>query len=192
MVSTLTQDILGDEKEVADQEKCIVSRQDLWICLCQGQNGDDLPPILRNASMASVLTEWCRGYNATSISVVRENILYLEKDMGGIPIKELAECSPTISEEGCSHVELTSDATKVEGDDDLECHEDLLEYFPFLREAKYWLHGVGVCSVAIFGLVSNILAFVALGPPSRQEKAVTRACKRICCGVGKMMGNAAG
>jgi hypothetical protein len=43
------------------------------------------------------------------------------------------------------------------------CHELLSDWNPFLDGCKYWLEGVSLCVIGIFGLFGNGLAIVVLG-----------------------------
>ena len=50
-----------------------------------------------------------------------------------------------------------------DNEEDLGCHELMLDYAGFLKSARFWVHGVAVCVVCVLGLVGNVLTFAALG-----------------------------
>eukprot|EP00095_Tigriopus_kingsejongensis_P007376 maker-scaffold37_size504123-snap-gene-3.13 protein:Tk07376 transcript:maker-scaffold37_size504123-snap-gene-3.13-mRNA-1 annotation:"fmrfamide isoform a" len=43
-----------------------------------------------------------------------------------------------------------------------QCYESLVKYGPIRQNFKFWLEGVGITCVGIFGLIANILTFIVL------------------------------
>jgi hypothetical protein len=53
---------------------------------------------------------------------------------------------------------------EYEEDGDIEgCHELLSEYNPVLDSCKFWLEGISLCVIGLFGLCGNTLAIIVLG-----------------------------
>jgi hypothetical protein len=50
-----------------------------------------------------------------------------------------------------------------EVENEIDCHELLSEWNPILDGCKFWVEGVAVCVIGVFGLCGNTLAIVALG-----------------------------
>jgi hypothetical protein len=48
-------------------------------------------------------------------------------------------------------------------ENEIGCHELLSEWNPILDGCKFWVEGVAVCVIGVFGLCGNTLAIVALG-----------------------------
>lgn len=50
-----------------------------------------------------------------------------------------------------------------DNDDIEDCHELLSEYNPILDSCKFWLEGISLRAIAVFGLCGNTLAIIVLG-----------------------------